>query len=411
MTVRKQAYESSFVSQYWDHRTGDKGISRTKVTKAWTDSFAGVENPNFIGQIRTHTDATTNASWNREDYRSFGTATYKLWNVPSNHAFSFTEYSNSGVIIPLAGLDSELAVSTADANARIAFRNKVRSVQTAFQGGTFLGELREAVHGIKHPVQALRKGVDDLITASRRNAKQALRGLTSKKVSRVAVVNRAARDTWLEWAFDKRPLISDIASFADAIIQAPNDDIQGVVGRSDDTTRRSIKAQTGAGYVPTNVEYQLMLSRRTSVRYLGAVRMSAVSPTVNTLRKFGLDWSNVAPALWELCPNSFLVDYFSNVGNLIDAATTTNFEVIWGCKTQIQETSAHFLSAKWVDAPTISGTVDVGSYVNYRRSGTRSKFNSADIGVSILDVRTKMPGFGSLKWLNIAGLVNGAFFR
>jgi hypothetical protein len=391
----------------------DAGQSASLFKYGWTDTFNGTQNPYFLGQIHSHTDATTGASWFEAGKYSQGTC--RLTVKDTRDAKKQAVWTTDGHFVPLASLNTVMPPSTADANARIAFRNKVREVQTSFQGGTFLGELREAVHGIKHPAQALRRGVDDLITATRRNAKQALRGHTSKTVNRIAVVNRIARDSWLEWCYDKRPLISDVNDFANAIVSAPSLDTQGVIGRSDDRTSDSYTNQSGMGYMPVNIEYRVMRYRRTSVRYLGAVKMESETYTRNLLRRFGLDWSNVVPTAWELVPYSFLVDYFSNVGAMIDAAATTNFAVCWGCKTVIQETREFLLSYKLTPYSPASGFIsqqlNVSSYVNYERSGSRSKFNTADVQVSILDTRLRMPGVDSLKWLNIAALANGAFFR
>jgi hypothetical protein len=292
----------------------------------------------------------------------------------------------------------------------------VRQVQTAFQGGTFLGELREAVHGIRHPLKALRTGVDQLISASRKNAKQALRGHTSGTVNRASVVHRAARDTWLEWSYDKRPLIADINNFADAIASAPIDDVVAVRGQSQDENHSTSVGTFNGGYAPATIEYHIAKVSRVSVRYLGACRMVSESPRSNLLRKFGLDWSNVAPTVWELIPYSFLVDYFSNAGALIDAAATTNFEVIWGCKTVISEQDCRIADIFWrkqtdPNVHVVSSNVNSSSYTNYKRSGTRSRFNTADVGVNLFDFRTRMPGVDSLKWLNIGALASGRWFR
>lgn len=414
MTVRQQNVWLRQVNTADFPRTGEHFQNANTTKKAWTNSFNGESNPYFLGQIYSHTDATTSATWSEEDYSSSAEAKLTIVD-PVNKNYTY-KYSTSGLIVPLVALPAYRPTTDADAKARIAFRNSVRKVQTAFQGGTFLGELREAVHGIRHPVKALRQGVDQLITASRKNAKQALRGHTSGRVSRVSVVHRAARDTWLEWSYDKRPLISDIASLAEAIIRAPADDVVVVRGMGNDRSQATAVGTFAGGYAPATIGYSIYFNVETSVRYLGGCRMVSESPRSNLLRKFGLDWSNVAPTAWELIPYSFLVDYFSNCGALIDAAATTNFSVCWGCRTVVQKSSGHLGDLKWnkpsdPNVKVVSSSVSGSSYVNFKRQGSRGRFNTPDVGVNLFDARARMPGVDSLKWLNIAALASGRFFR
>jgi len=125
--------------------------------------------------------------------------------------------------------------------------------------------------------------------------------------------------------------------------------------------------------------------------------------------QLGLSWSNVLPTAWELIPFSFLVDYFTNVGAVIEGVGTGTVGLAWGCKTQKQESktviqavidsAAHNAiigKGRWSGHVSGSGEVATYSIVN------RTPVNTISAGFG--DFVFKVPGATSLKWLNIAAL-------
>lgn len=59
-----------------------------------------------------------------------------------------------------------------------------------------------------------------------------------------------------------------------------------------------------------------------SVSYQGAVRLKIGTPRSSF--EFGATFPDFIPAAWELMPWSFLIDYFSNVGQIINSAATAS---------------------------------------------------------------------------------------
>lgn len=59
----------------------------------------------------------------------------------------------------------------------------------------------------------------------------------------------------------------------------------------------------------------------------------------------GLNLQDVAPALWEITSFSWLVDYFSNIGEIIEAGTTDTRTVKWIVRTEQTATSRYV----WID--------------------------------------------------------------
>jgi hypothetical protein len=325
--------------------------------------------------------------------------------VDPNYVIS--SFTSGPIVWPDTQGGAYLAVDQADTNARISFIGKVRETRTAFQGGTFLGELGEALHGIRHPLKALREGVDSYVRGARKIANRKNGRHRSKSL------NSALSDTWLEWVYDKKPLINDIHDFANAIVRAPSKDLIKVsaTGRDESVAFSSHGTDT-SGYDFLAVRWDWRFHRRSSCRYKGAVRMASRSPTTHALQKFGLDWANFVPTLWELIPYSFLVDYFSNAGKLIDAASCVDWDLAWGCKTVVQQIEAELINFRhdldYEDAAAGKANIisrDASStFVARTTQGSRASVNGVDVGFS--DLTLKIPGVDSLKWLNIAALAN-----
>jgi hypothetical protein len=111
-------------------------------------------------------------------------------------------------------------------------------------------------------------------------------------------------------------------------------------------------------------------------------------------------------------PYSFLVDYFTNVGDVLDGWGNQFSNVAWGCKT-VRRTSKRKFLYLTTDRKLQTGVTNedfIGcnaSYSGYTNEMTRFQRAVWDPQqISILDFRFKVPSTGSLKWLNIAALAN-----
>jgi hypothetical protein len=296
---------------------------------SWQDTKLGLDNPGYKDQIRNRSNATTGYFRNSLVVERTGPTSMKLHFRNSTGDSGDQEYS--GPFIP----SGSYAIEPFDFGdlynqALMRFVADARQKMTSFQGATFLGELRETIHMIRHPADALRQGIGNYLKSLKR-----LKSNSGFRRMKPHQRRKAVAGTWLEYAYGWRPLMSDIDSAAKALannrhLSEETTPVHGVA--------REMKSY--GGWVTTAVLGTTTLrcdnsgTLESSVRFTGAIFTEASNPLTYQARNFGFDPSSWIPTLWELIPYSFLVDYFSNVGAIIDAYSLPNSRLAWGCYTR-----------------------------------------------------------------------------
>ena len=74
---------------------------------------------------------------------------------------------------------------------------------------------------------------------------------------------------------------------------------------------------------------------RAFVKYTGMVNCKTYGSPVDALEPFGFTIDSWAPTAWELLPWSFLIDYFTNIGDVISAGTVSRSSLAWSRRTQV----------------------------------------------------------------------------
>jgi hypothetical protein len=206
-----------------------------------------------------------------------------------------------------------------------------------FEGLTALGELRETVRGIRHPAQALRKGLDDYLNGARK-VRRAIRKSSKipRKHKRDAYID-AVSGSWLEYSYGWAPLLNDIedgfAAFRERM-GAPAVQRFRAVGHAD------LKAnwkQTGIGIWYSYSTRHSNPHFTTYVIYQGAAK-SLLTSDASVLESLGVYPAAFIPTAWELTPWSMVIDYFTNVGDVLNAyALCTRVGFQWVNKTTVRE--------------------------------------------------------------------------
>lgn len=366
----------------------------------WSDSVTFGENvPDWRKRLREGLNATTSMSGIRHSIR----VVPGLHHAKRNFG-AVTAVKLSGLIgCSLMGPDPVIGdVSSADADnfALGKFAQKVVNAQAAIQGGVVLGELRQTLQTIRNPARGLRRLVDDWTDIARRIRAARRLGPLSSHIKRVT---ENLADAWLEVQFGWKPLLNDIRN-ADLALHKYN------VGQSV-VTRRITSAHTITGnhsysasdHEALGARYDSVVQGRKDVTviYRGAVRLEARDPKVMDPALFGFSPEQFLPTIYELAPWSFLIDYFSNIGGVVYGLSTLGTDLAW-CNLTVRRTS-HV--DQWTTPTTTVDGVTVVHVPSKVISETVSVQRDTYNGLLIPSVSFKIPGFRSLKWLNIAALV------
>lgn len=392
-------------SRVWQQVTGPggspptDGVYRTQ-SRTSTDAKTGSKNPNWRNQIRRVSQAGTPYSRTLELFGfvsgqvdgSFHNSVAPVGQRTTIRAYGEL-FLDSGPTLP-----SLPNVSALDIQARVNFLKKCRSTQRAFQGGVFLGELREAVHMIIRPASALRRSISSYSAAAKKAVRRAKGPHKAKALS----------GTWLEASYGWRPLFNDIdagmAALADTSHLVPD----VIVGVAKDEWRTSPAwASTVISGTFLNCDASFRTRFRGMVRYLGCVAWESENRAGGWQSHWGLTLSDFAPTIWELIPYSFLVDYFSNIGAIIDASSFGAVAVRWGVRSTVAESSVELgnYSPSWHSSSVSQATqsASLGLSPLSRFSFNRGLFSTVDVGIA--DIRFQVPGIGNWqKWANMAAL-------
>lgn len=343
-----------------------------------------------------------------------------------------TRYHMDGTsMLPGASAAPAADLIEADNQAQISFKKACRSAQTAEQGGVFAGEVLKTIHGLRHPAEALTqvmKSSIDLFKVRRISMYNLLRHGNYRQVNHLAGLSGDVRNlgrikqgvvskTWLEVQFHWIPLISDINQSAQAFrrISTNHYDSQRINGGGAHLTsgEETNVTDSRCGH-PFILNYKRQATEEWNSRYLGAVRTtSGTSSLCDAVtggelgRQLGFNVSNFAPTVYNLIPFTFVADYFSNLGDVIDAYSFPSSDVVWAQRTLRKKNSDFTTSPAFVTPPSdidtqwVSGYMDPGFMATQLVTTSRSAF---DPGGFVPSFRFKVPGVGSIKWLNIAAL-------
>lgn len=218
--------------------------------------------------------------------------------------------------------------------------------------------------------------------------------------------NRAVRDTWLEYQYGWGPLMSDVKSGAEALarygqkLRYPG---QYLVSRGnvdsnlDEVLTTNLSTNNGCSF-----RYNKLAWSAADVKYYGYTKSIPVNPITSAANIFGLMPREFLPTVWELIPYSFLVDYFTNIGDMIQGYAWQRAGLKWCSKTTRQR--RHLRVTSYAATPALNYEI-VAAQPSETHHESKLVTRIKDYtGVFVPDFTFEIPGFGSTKWLNIAAL-------
>lgn len=296
--------------------------------------------------------------------------------------------------------------TTADMAARSAFLQDYIEKRRLFAGANALAEFRETVMLLRRPVQAMATKTNRLALKAALIAKRArlnIRGPGSAKIQ-LARASEELGSAWLGWAWGVSPTLAEISEL-NAAVEKYSDGSRSktttIVGYGvDERLLRS--GQINPVAYPTVGNYgvyqlQGVETQSLSVRYKAGV-ISVPSGPGGLLTQFGFDPFDIAPAVWEVVPYSHIIDYFTGVGEQLDAMRLCMASPSFGFRT-VRNVSSRTDGSHFVKA-TPNYTV-VASGGHCRTSATfvsRSRLSEMPLPI----FRFQLPSFG--QWVNVGAL-------
>lgn len=299
-------------------------------------SITGNHNPKWKEQIAKHVNATTVMSGTFESVTarpSMNSEQVGNPNVPGGvetrvvKGFETAyQYLPASDFHPNPSIDPSSAIAQAHSKAL----SQVRKAQTAMSGGVFLGEIGEALRMLRHPAASLHKAIQE----------RYLRPLKAAKKRNPQSWKKTISQTWLEGCFGWLPFVNDLEDAMKAYKEVSErltdrySKIKGI-GKTMQLINESLDY-----YAPlANLIYKGHMTDVQEARCIirGEVKAQAVTTAVDKARVFGLSPNEFIPTVWELVPWSFLVDYFTNVGDIIENACTDTSQVAWLEMSVVQE--------------------------------------------------------------------------
>jgi len=305
--------------------------------------------------------------------------------------------SNSGTTV-----DSERVLNL----AKMKFIKKATEAQTKLQGLVSLGEIAETLHMIRHPLQTMWKSSFWHLNSIRNRAEKIARRngrVVRDKVTR-REIGRMVSGTWIEYSFGVRPLIADIEDAGKAV--------QELFYRPPRLMIRARVSQEKATepYSDNLIAGNCVINRRYTQTDFHKVVLYGVVDIDSTykggLDAFGLTVHEFLPTIWELIPYSFMVDYFTNIGDCLSAWAFNRAPVRWIVMGERKERIITLASIDLEDRPAAPLYVKSRRELNPGGSFSSSCFDLSRFtyyGTLIPTLEFTIPGLG-MKWLNIAAL-------
>lgn len=397
--------EQGGVAQQWD-------IMPIMRTSRFTQSYArtGADNPLYKSTINRGADATNSLAVSVQNVHFDPGELRAVWQSKTVNRHRLgkvikTTWLNNVVPNSHSKLPDVWFADSVSNAALIGIIKKIRKFETSdFAGPTFVGELRETLSMLRSPLKALRLKTGLFTDLSMRilRDKQA-RGGRFKPDPWGKVLS----DTYLEWTFGAAPLIADISAIVELFIEkrtrAFGKGLKRLSYRFTDDYNKSMAALTGTWegtdvVLPINQVEHVRCSRQYVV-WIDQDLFFADDALdwLSSASKF--DLGEIIPTAWELMPWSFLIDYWTNIGDVMGCSFDFNRNVAIAKLTGFDTVTMYYVPNEPKSTFARAWTVKPLTYTSQNTTVTRNKVSR--LGFPQLDV--SLPSLGQFQ--NMAALM------
>jgi hypothetical protein len=317
--------------------------------------------------------------------------------------------------------------ASAEAKALSKLYQKIREESYGTNGLLFLGELRETIHLLRNPFEAIRTGVQrylSVLKSERAHIQSTLRKRRGESNQsfyqrKIDALVKAMAGSWLALQFGVKPLLSDVKEIAETAIDLLTEpgNRKRVRGKSPVTEYASSNDTYTGVYSWLNVRQTWSKRTECRVRYVAGLSHTLAGPDSglrNAVSAYGFQWQNFIPTAYELLPWSFLIDYFVNAGAILEAACTDTSAVRWACRSETQETDISvketYVPVKFAPAayPTVASNGITGRNQSARTVRHLTVLRTRIEELPLPPIVVSIPGIDSDKWKNMAALLASA---
>lgn len=400
--------EKRYLDQYF-YSPGYPPSSNSSVgttVRLWSVTKSGTKNQKHKSQIASLQEAGT--PYKRTGAKVLQVGSYSseiaanVWvnNPPPPRLERGFFISSRGTFL---GLPVWSGIGTSDAEniAMGKFLSNVGDVISPFKAPTFLGELKDTLKMLKSPAKALRRGISSYLKRAR--------GIRRSGRTPDRSYNKVLSDTWLEYAYGWKPLISDIESAIDAYATLKaNPTTLRVYGKGE--TKVVVDRPLTQSFIDSyrSVVVHDRDSYEAKVIYKGVVVLPIEGGgdelTIARLKNaLGFKLEEFIPTAWELVPFSFVVDTFSNIGTILSSGHGLTAQYAWKSRS-VRKTMRRVCN---YTNPKSSATYATKNFWGCKGSEIElydyERFPNPPLWLPRISL--ELPG-EFLPWLNMASLVN-----
>jgi len=393
----KRSARTSVTSYGWNGFTQTTGFNLS-----WVETRTGTPVPDWESRIANLVSASSDYTRTRVAIATFGkfSSTIRWKGTPTANDIAVER-----VVSTLHNAVPAYSAKDLSRVDNIALGNFLKSAQEAvspFKGMVFLGELKETLHMLKRPASALRDGFSTYLKRARK----------ARKRYGGRIANKVLAGLWLEYALGWAPLLGSIESAINAYssFQAA---VETYRAYGKGTLDLGGPAETVTGFVAPNYFHTIdttTTSYRGSVVYKGVSKNSIsgvkedVAARVAQLSGFRL--AEFIPTVWELIPYSFVVDYFTNIGDILNGMHSLANDWVWYTRSQnLQATRRSYIKLDLAHIKSLLGS----RFVSASESSTpaewiRSDYTRSVPTLSLPGLVLELPPLG-FKWGTLAALL------
>lgn len=344
----------------------DTSSAYQSPSRTWSDERIGATNRKWRYEVRRHLQATRPYTRSAMSLRvtpgqiinsdvDIGGGVKTTVQVTGEIAYP----SSMAFFAPQAIADLKTAVY-------LKWLKKANAEIATSRGLVSLGELRETIHQIRHPLESLKKGIMDYLNAVPKRAGQRVGRTGAKSIKkRTKAVAEAISGTYLEHANGWAPFISDIDAtsrtlaehYAEPGISYRRIEAAQKVEQANSSKQVTAFETTGD---PAAMWRRFQYVFRTSAcQIVGEVKVSHNGDPARLLQAAGFSFGQFVPTIYELIPLSYVADYFWNMGDILEGFSFCSSDRAWWSRTVVNKSHG-----------TVTGSVVPVTDGNGTRSGS-----------------------------------------